>query len=164
MPFFFFSEIDWQLTPKAVLIYILYMHSQLEALKRQVELLEARLDANSGNSNKPPSSDSPYKRQPKKKSKGKPGAKKGHQGHRQVMLEPTEAVVVKPKQCPCSNTYFPETRAYHTHPRVAYFKIHPRRSKEALTALIDDRQGIWSATALRSISNGSSSDKLAWLI
>ena len=119
----FFSQIDWQLTPKAVRIYILYMHSQLEALKRQVALLEARLDSNSSNSNKPPSSDSPYKRKPKKKSKGKPGAKKGHQGHRQVMLEPTETVVIKPHQCPCSNTYFPETKAYHTHQMIEFPEI-----------------------------------------
>ena len=39
------------------------------------------------------------------------------------MLEPTEAVVVKPKQCPCSNTYFPETRAYHTHQMIEFPEI-----------------------------------------
>ena len=72
----FFSQIDWQLTPKAVRIYILYMHSQLEALKRQVALLEARLDSNSSNSNKPPSSDSPYKRKPKKEEQRQTGSQK----------------------------------------------------------------------------------------
>lgn len=48
-------------------------------LEKRIEDLEARLNANSSNSNQPPSSDSPYKKPIKQPGKnGRPGAKKGH--------------------------------------------------------------------------------------
>jgi transposase len=86
-------------------------------LKKRVEALETRLNQNSNNSSKPPSSDSPYAKKPKKKEKekGKAGAKKGHKGNRQEMLEPTRTQMIHPSVCPCGNQHFPETEPYYTH-------------------------------------------------
>ena len=111
-----FSEVQWQLTPRPIRAYLLHLHAQQEALIRRVEHLEAVLQCNSSNSSKPPSSDSPYtKGKSPQKAHGKAGAKKGHKGHRQAMLDPTEIRHLKPTQCPCGNTLFPETVPYYTH-------------------------------------------------
>ena len=45
----------------------------------------------------------------------RPGAKPGHPGHRQALLEPTEVIEVKPACGPCGQTEFPETHPYYTH-------------------------------------------------
>jgi len=112
------SQIDWQLTPKAVRAFILYMHSQCEELKHRVDQLEVRLNRDSGNSNQPPCSDTPYSKSSGKK-KRKSGAKKGHKGHRQELLEPTETLPIMPEQCPwCGNTDFPDTNVYHIHQQI----------------------------------------------
>jgi len=62
----------------------------------------------SRNSNKPPSSDPPFKKKPAKSGAAKPrkggkkrGGQKGHKGHKQVMLDPTEVVDVSPTHCSC---------------------------------------------------------------
>jgi transposase len=111
-----FSEADWQLTPKPIRAYLLNLYAQQQALIRRVEHLEAALQSNSSNSSKPPSSDSPYtKGKSAQKAHGKPGAKKGHKGHRQAMLDPTQVRHLKPTQCPCGNCEFPETAPYYTH-------------------------------------------------
>lgn len=114
-----FSEVDWQLTPKAVRLFLLRLHAlvgEVEQLRREVERLKGVVRSDSSNSSKPPSSDSPYT---KGKSPGKPhrkrGAKKGHKGHRQAMLDPTETRHLKPTQCPCGNREFPDTAPYYTH-------------------------------------------------
>jgi transposase len=75
-------------------------HTQL--LKR-VEQLEQRLNQNSQNSSKPPSSDPPYQRPERKrrKSKRRRGGQKGHKGHRQQMLKPSEVVTIDPGPCTC---------------------------------------------------------------
>jgi transposase len=129
-----FSEVDWQLTPKPVRAYLLLLHAQQEALVRRVEQIEAILGRDSSNSSKPPSSDSPYtKGKSPEKPHGKRGAKKGHPGHRQAMLDPTETRHLKPTQCPCGNREFPETAPYYTHQvielpeiqmKVTHFVLH----------------------------------------
>lgn len=121
-----FSEVDWQLTPKAIRAYMLYLHEQIcqiEQLKRRVQQLEALLDSDSSNSHKPPSSDSPFKRKSRKQKKRRAGAKKGHQGHRQVMLEPTETAVIKPERCSCGNAAFADRSPYHTHQLIEFPEI-----------------------------------------
>ncbi|MEW6536944.1 MAG: DUF6444 domain-containing protein, partial [Candidatus Auribacterota bacterium] len=76
-------------------------------LVKRVEELEARLNKNSSNSNKPPSSDSPFtkpgtKTKPDAPPSGKKrGAKPGHKGHRQKFLAPTEQVDILPGACRC---------------------------------------------------------------
>ena len=79
----------------------------IEKLEARIEELEARLSKNSGNSNKPPSSDGPFKKANKPDNSGrsakKRGAKKGHKGHRQVMLDPSAVIDMKPVLCQCGS-------------------------------------------------------------
>ena len=86
-------------------------------LKQRIDELEQRLNANSTNSSKPPSSDSPYA-PPKAKSigtKGKPGARKGHKGSRYQMLTPTKEIAVVPETCSCGHRHFNKCQPYYTH-------------------------------------------------
>jgi transposase len=95
-----FSEADWQLTPKAVRLFVLRLVALgvgLEKLREEVERLRAMIRSDSSNSNKPPSSDSPYKLH-----------------WLWVMANAT----------------------------VAFFLVHPHRSKEAFLELIHDWVGI----------------------
>ncbi len=111
---FTFSEEEWEATPKAV-------QDSLYQLRKRIEQLEARLKQNSSNSSRPPSTDSPFQKSPPKegeKIKKKPGAKKGHPGHGQTLLTPTETRHVPPGLCPCGNTEFPETQPFHTHQTI----------------------------------------------
>ena len=69
-----FSLLDWTATPEPVKQYIEYLEQTIAALVASVEQLEKRIEQlevktkqNSQNSNKPPSSDSPFK---KPKNKG----------------------------------------------------------------------------------------------
>lgn len=85
-------------------------------LKQRIEALEKRLGANSGNSSKPPSTDSPYKKKKKDSGKkGKPGGKKGHKGSRYQMLEPTKVEKLPPKRCACGSRAFVNEKTVYTH-------------------------------------------------
>ena len=71
-----FSHIEWLSTPQAVKDYIVYlektifqMRQQLGQLEKRTEKLEVRSQMNSQNSSKPPSSDSPFDKKNKKKTK-----------------------------------------------------------------------------------------------
>jgi transposase len=118
-----FSKEDWEKTPEALRAYIPWLHQRIDAqdetiqrMSQRIDELESRTKRNSSNSNQPPSSDSPYKKKPKDKPKGKkPGGKKGHKGHRQELLKPSQIEPLKPECCPCGNTDFPETHPYYTH-------------------------------------------------
>jgi transposase len=82
----------------------------------RIAALEARLAQTSRNSDRPPSSDPPYaKRSARSGIQGRPGAKPGHPGHRQVLLAPTEVIAVNPRACACGQQAFPETTPYYTH-------------------------------------------------
>jgi transposase len=76
----------------------------IAALRAENAELRARLDSNSGNSSKPPSSDSPFAKPAPKSLRGKsgrkPGGQPGHPGNtlRQV-AEPDEVVVHEPGAC-----------------------------------------------------------------
>ena len=119
-----FSSQDWEKTPEAVRAYIPLLHQRIDAqdetihrLSQRIDELESRTKKNSSNSNQPPSSDSPYKKKTKDKPKDKkPGGKKGHKGHRQELLEPTQTESLKPESCSCGTTDFPETQPYYTSP------------------------------------------------
>jgi hypothetical protein len=59
---------------------------------------------------RPPSSDSPYEKPKRKKApkkNRKRGAQKGHQGHKQELLEPTEQKPIMPESCQCGNLQLP---------------------------------------------------------
>ena len=76
----------------------------IEHTNRIIEL-ENRLNMNSSNSSKPPSSDGYSKPVPKsqrKKSGKKPGGQHNHQGHGKSMADKvTETVLITPDKCPC---------------------------------------------------------------
>ncbi|MFZ1956303.1 MAG: DUF6444 domain-containing protein, partial [Desulfobacterales bacterium] len=100
-----FSSAEWLQTPEAVRAYIemleqsiLQLSQSLAELKGRTEKLEQRVNRNSQNSNQPPSADGPFKKPERKKKKGKRkrGGQKGHAGHRQQLLDPTETVPLKP--------------------------------------------------------------------
>jgi transposase len=134
----------WEQTPVVVqelVIHLLAVTRQQEerirTLEARMAALEAREQRNSGNSDRPPSSDPPWvKPQPPSKPKGTPGAKPGHPGHRQTLLEPTEVIEVQPPACSCGQTMFPQARPYYTHQvielpdiqmTVRHFVLHEAR-------------------------------------
>ena len=107
---------DWQQTPPSVQALVL-------ALLQRLDALEARLHQDSTTSQRPPSSDAPYKKGrkasgtlPRRKAAGQPG----HPGHRQSLMAPTDVCVLTPPQCPCGNTAWAETRPYHTHQVIEF--------------------------------------------
>jgi len=113
------SEEDWKQTPPAVRALVLQQHELIAQLIKRVEELEARLGQNSRNSSRPPSSDPPYQRDKREsKGTGKPGAKKGHKGHQQALLTPTEVVPVPPKPCECGCQQVENLKAFYTHQHI----------------------------------------------
>ena len=89
------------------------LRQQLTLLQARVEELEARLNKHSTNSNKPPSSDSPFIPKPEAAKKvQKPGKRKGM---RQQCLRPTELVEPHPEQCSCGCRVFEEQEPYYIH-------------------------------------------------
>lgn len=132
-----FSEADWLATPKPVRDYVEFLEQKvielaglverLQAnqikLAKRIDELESRLNQNSQNSSKPPSSDPPYRKPGKdeaakpKMEKRKKGGQKGHKGHRQELLEPNRVVALRPEACSCGNCHFPSTRMepFYTH-------------------------------------------------
>jgi hypothetical protein len=84
--------------------------SENAAQRKKLEALTAKVNQDSRNSNRPPSSDSPFKKQTSRQgTQGKPGARKGHEGHGPALLTPNQMVPVKPERCECGNTDFPTT-------------------------------------------------------
>lgn len=114
---------SWAQTPLIVqqlVIHLLTVIGQQEERIRTIEArmaaLEARGQQNSRNSDRPPSSDPPWvKSKTRGETKGTPGARPGHPGHRQALLEPTEVIEVHPPTCVCGQTECPEASPYYTH-------------------------------------------------
>lgn len=122
-----FSTAEWLQTPEAVRDYIemleksiLQLSATVAELKGRTEKLEQRANRNSQNSNQPPSADRPFKKPKRKRKKGKRkrGGQKGHAGHRQQLLEPTEIVPVKPDICRCGNVEIDDVEAFYTHQQI----------------------------------------------
>jgi transposase len=124
------SEEDLKNTPPSILILLSYSLRQNIEFKKIVDQLEARLNKNSSNSSRPPSSDNKLtKHTTNKKAKGKAGGKLGHKGSRQQLLEPTEVKMIIPPKCSCGNSEFHSTKPYYTHqllelPEIALFVTH----------------------------------------
>jgi len=98
-----------QLTPlnKNILVDLILAHQeQILALTERVSELEQKVNKNSRNSSKPPSSDGLAKPKPKslrKRSKKKTGGQKGHKGHNLKQVEKPDHVVPLPvTSCSCS--------------------------------------------------------------
>jgi len=93
---------------------------EVEGLKKRVSELESRINQNSQNSSKPPSSDPPFnKPENKNKNQGhrKRGGQKGHKGHQQKLMEPTVETPLFPETCSCGcNGFDPKSiQPYYTH-------------------------------------------------
>ena len=113
-----FVQADWAQTPPAVQAHIVALHQELAQLTQRVEALEARTQATSQTSSRPPSSDSPYRKGRKKRrhqTSGRPGAKPGHPGTRQTLLHPTSTQHLRPTECRCGNTNLLHIAPYYTH-------------------------------------------------
>ena len=72
-----------------VIAYIVSLESQIKELTARLIALESRLNQNSRNSSRPPSTDYFVKEKPKPKSLRKPSGKKpgGQEGHQGTTLE-----------------------------------------------------------------------------
>jgi transposase len=112
LPPAFASGAQTLLLMRQVIVQLLAVIQQQTA---RIAALEARLSQNSRNFDRPPSSDPPFVTRPSSSTtKGTPGAKPGHPGHRQALLAPTEVIELKPESCPCGQTEFPATTPYST--------------------------------------------------
>ena len=110
----------------------------IEALRVEVAALKARLDANSQNSSRPPSSDSPHvKRQPPRPAtKRKRGGQPGHKRAVRPMVPPerlTRVIDCVPTACPCGAALAGTDPAPHPHqvaelpevrPDVVEYRLH----------------------------------------
>ncbi|MCI5208060.1 MAG: hypothetical protein D3910_04550, partial [Candidatus Electrothrix sp. ATG2] len=108
------TEVDLAATPPAVLDLVRILAAENAALRKRVEELEAKLGENSSNSNKPPSSDSPYDEkgeteEKKKKGQGSQKPPKKRKGSRQKFMSPTETQDVTPSTCSCGCSSFKKT-------------------------------------------------------
>ena len=114
---------SWEQTPLVVQELVIHLRAvirqqaeRMSTLEARIAALEAQRQRNSSNSDRPPSSDPPWVKPPHPgKPQGTPGARAGHPGHRQILLEPTEVIEVQPPACGCGQTTFPEARPYYTH-------------------------------------------------
>ena len=125
-----FSESEWLATPEPVRKYIEALEAALADLlanaqqhEKRIAQLEQRLNQDSQNSSKPPSSDSPYRKprpKTKKKKKRKRGGQKGHKGHKQQMLDPTQIKSVLPDRCDCGRLVLePDSiEPFYTHQHI----------------------------------------------
>lgn len=101
--------VDQHMALEALTMAIEKQHAINHELGLKVKELEKRLNEDSHNSNRPPSSDNPYTKPEnktksvRKKSGKKPGGQKGHQGYRlQPTDNPDHTVSIKPEgTCEC---------------------------------------------------------------
>jgi transposase len=115
---------SWEQTPLVVHQWVVHLLAVIQQQEARIAALEARITQNSSNSDRPPSSDPPFAKQPVSfPTKRTPGAKPGHSGHSKVLLTPTEVVELKPSACACGQTEFPETHPYYTHQLIELPKI-----------------------------------------
>jgi transposase len=80
----------------------------IEKMQTEIDDLKARLNQNSNNSNRPPSSDAFAKRKSAMpKHKGKRGGQKGHSGNTlKKVVDPDVVIDCQPQPCPCGNSTF----------------------------------------------------------
>jgi transposase len=101
------AELWGQIPPAAqaaILVLVQQYEKRLQALHKQVDDLQHRLNQNSTNSSRPPSSDSPHvKRPPPKPSSGRQrGGQPGHEGQQRPLVPPEQVkqvIPLKPPAC-----------------------------------------------------------------
>ena len=112
-----FSPTEWALTPPAVQAHVQRLQQRVHQLEQQVETLQGRVERTSQTSSKPPSSDSPFHKPPRKprRSGGPRGARPGHRGNGPTLLSPTEVHLVEPAPCACGHGELVSLAPYYTH-------------------------------------------------
>ena len=90
------------------------LRQQLATLLARVEELEVKLNQNSSNSNRPPSSDSPFIAKPDSPQK-KPKKKRKRTGSRQQCMRPTEVREIHPESCSCGCNTCTQLEDYYVH-------------------------------------------------
>lgn len=96
-------EIMLREAPNSLLDLVINQQGQIAQLTEEVKALKDRLDKNSGNSNKPPSSDG-YQKKPvtlRIKSSNKPGGQQGHPG-RTLEFSETPDLIIEHKPAACA--------------------------------------------------------------
>ncbi len=141
------SEEDWKQTPPAVRTLLESLLEQVEtlveankALQAEVDRLRERLDQNSQNSSRPPSSDPPgtpsRKRKPSARQRG---GQPGHKGTTRELLsieEVDEVVMVKPERCQeCGHPLEGEDPEPRRHQVTEIPPIRPETTEYQLHAL-----------------------------
>ena len=115
-----------ELSKESLISIILIQCEQLASYKAHIDFLEAKLNTNSSNSSKPPSSDNPFTKATNSVSekKGKPGGKLGHKGFRQQFMEPNIIKPLHPDVCACGSSSFVKAEPYYTHQYIEFPEIH----------------------------------------
>jgi transposase len=106
---------DWYQTPTSV-------QSQVLALLKRVEALEARVNRDASNASRPPSTDAPATKRQRRMQvaeRRQPGATPGHPAHHQGLLEPTASVSLFPDACACGSRACAAVTLSHTHQVLA---------------------------------------------
>jgi transposase len=106
------------------------LRQELAILRARVEELEAKLNMNSSNSSKPPSSDSPFAKRPQTPKMAKKTRKR--KGVRQQCLRPTELVELHPEKCSCGCRVFEEQEPYYIHQVIELPQIQANVSHVSL--------------------------------
>ena len=89
--------------------------AQNAALEKRVVELETKLNRKSSNSNKPPSSDSPFSTKPKPECSRDKKSREKRKGYSRQSLTPTETHYVMPVSCSCGSERLGEPSPYYTH-------------------------------------------------
>jgi transposase len=90
----------WNSLPPEARALILALRAEVAQLRAKVQELQDRLNQNSTNSSRPPSTDPPaLKRRPPRPPSGRPGGQPGHERHQRPLLPPDHTEVHKPTQC-----------------------------------------------------------------
>ena len=102
---------------------ILKQNEIIAKLTQKIAELKARLNQNSSNSSKPPSTDmgKPPPRSLREKSGRKPGGQPGHKGHGlKIEREPDETVIIQPRFCEECGSALPEATIFSADTRYVY--------------------------------------------
>ncbi len=100
-----FSAEEWARTPRAVQEFVVSTVARLQVVEAELATLRERVNRNSSNSSRPPSSDGPGvppKASERAKSGRKRGAQKGHKGTTRKLVpieQVKESFDVKPQEC-----------------------------------------------------------------
>jgi transposase len=109
-------------TPWFMLSYVHVLREEIVHLKTRIDLLEAKLRQNSTNSNRPPSSDSPFIKEPENKPRGIKSKNK-RKGYRQQCLRPTEIQELFPERCTCGCVGIDDIEPYYVHQVIEFPEI-----------------------------------------